>query len=211
VLAVAVVLFVRHDWPVHLIPSLRAFLRAACQIIGIGFDENEIAPVLAKLGPVARVVGATLSNTANPTALTAGYKANVVPQTASALIDGRFLPGYEDEFLAELDTLLGPGVRREFVKRSIAVQTTFDGALCDAMTAAVLRVDPEANVVPYCLSGGTDGKWFSQIGVRCFGFAPLRLPPELDFTALFHGVDERVPVAALEFGTEVLDHFIDMC
>jgi acetylornithine deacetylase/succinyl-diaminopimelate desuccinylase-like protein len=157
------------------------------------------------------MIGATLTNTANPTMLAAGYKVNVVPQTASAQIDGRFLPGHEGEFLAELDELLGPSVRREFVHNATAVETTFDGALSDAMTQAILRVDPGGRVVPYCLSGGTDAKSFSRLGIRCFGFAPLRLPPDLDFAGMFHGVDERVPVDALKFGTQVLDHFIDLC
>jgi len=134
-----------------------------------------------------------------------------VPQTATAQIDGRFLPGFEDEFFAEFDELIGSGVRREFVNHKIALETTFDGALCDAMTAALLEQDPGGKVVPYCLSGGTDAKSFSRLGIRCFGFTPLRLPPELDFAGLFHGVDERVPINALEFGTKVLDRFIDLC
>ncbi len=210
-LAEAIARVGRHEWPIRLTPSVTAFLEAACEALGITFPYNEPASVLAKIGPIARMIGATLTNTANPTMLTAGYKVNVVPQTASAQVDGRFLPGHEVEFLAELDQLLGPGVQREFVNNHIAVETTFDGALCDAMTHALLRSDPEAKVVPYCLSGGTDAKSFSRLGIRCFGFTPLRLPPDLDFAGMFHGVDERVPVAALEFGTEVLDHFIDLC
>jgi len=143
--------------------------------------------------------------------LSAGYKVNVVPQAASAHVDGRFLPGFHDEFLAEIDELLGSGIRREFVKNVVALETPFDGALVEAMTAALLGADPEGKVVPYCLSAGTDAKWFSKLGIRCFGFTPLRLPPDLDFAGMFHGVDERVPVTALEFGTEVLDRFIDLC
>ena len=201
----------RHEWPVRLTPSVSAFLAAACDALGITFTPNGTSEVLAKLGPIARMVGATLTSTANPTMLTAGYKVNVVPQSASAQIDGRFLPGHEDEFFAEFDQLLGPGVRREFINHHIALETTFDGALAEAMTAALLDTDPEAKVVPYCLSGGTDAKSFSRLGIRCFGFTPLRLPPDLDFAGLFHGVDERVPVAALEFGATVLDRFIDLC
>jgi acetylornithine deacetylase/succinyl-diaminopimelate desuccinylase-like protein len=72
-------------------------------------------------------------------------------------------------------------------------------------------VDPEARIVPYMLSGGTDAKHFARLGIRCFGFIPLRLPPELDFAALFHGVDERVPVDSLLFGTQVLEHFLMHC
>ena len=143
--------------------------------------------------------------------LKAGYKVNVVPQVATAEVDGRFLPGYEEEFFAELDSLLGPGVTREFIHHDIAVETTFDGDLCDAMTASLLAEDPGAKVVPYCLSGGTDAKSFSRLGMRCFGFAPLRLPADLDFSGMFHGVDERVPVTALQFGTRVLDGFLDRC
>ncbi|HEX9030782.1 MAG TPA: M20/M25/M40 family metallo-hydrolase [Streptosporangiaceae bacterium] len=210
-LAEAVARIGRHEWPVRLTPSVRAFLEAACEALGISLDDNEPAAVLAKLGPIARMVGATLTNTANPTMLNAGYKVNVVPQTASAQVDGRFLPGYEAEFLAELDQLLGPGVQREFVNNAIALETTFDGALAGAMTAALLHADPEGKVVPYCMPGGTDAKMFSRLGIRCFGFSPLRLPPDLDFAGLFHGVDERVPVSALEFGTAVLDHFVDLC
>jgi acetylornithine deacetylase/succinyl-diaminopimelate desuccinylase-like protein len=151
-----------------------------------------------------------LSHTANPTMLTAGYKVNVVPGSAAAQIDGRFLPGFSDEFFAEIDQLLGTSVRREFVNHAIAVETTFDGALCEAISSALLESDPQARVVPYCLSAGTDAKSFSRLGIRCFGFAPLRLPADLDFSGLFHGVDERVPVDALEFGTRVLDRFIDL-
>ena len=210
-LAEAVARIGRHEWPVRLTPSVTAFLEAACEALGIAFDPNDTAPVLAKIGPIARMIGATLINTANPTMLEAGYKVNVIPQTATAQVDGRFLPGYQEEFLAEIDRLIGPGVRREYVNEAIAVETTFDGDLCDAMTRALLDADPEARVVPYCLSGGTDAKAFSTLGIRCFGFTPLRLPPELDFAGMFHGVDERVPVSALQFGTEVLDRFIDLC
>ncbi len=201
----------RHEWPVRLTPSVEAFLAAAADALGISFDAEDSAAVLSKIGPIARMIGATLTNTANPSVLSAGYKVNVVPQTATAQLDGRFLPGAEEEFFAEIDRLLGPGVHREFINHKPAVQTTFDGALRDAMIMALLESDPDGTVVPYCLSGGTDAKAFSELGIRCFGFTPLRLPAELDFAGLFHGVDERVPVAALEFGTKVLDRFIDLC
>jgi acetylornithine deacetylase/succinyl-diaminopimelate desuccinylase-like protein len=183
----------------------------ACAALGIDFSQNAIRDVIGKLGPVSRLVGATLTNTANPTMLSAGYKVNVIPQVATAQVDGRFLPGHEQEFLAELDGLLGPGISREFTHQDIALETTFDGELCDAMAAALLAEDPDGRVVPYCLSGGTDAKSFSRLGIRCFGFAPLRLPDDLDFAGMFHGVDERVPVDALQFGVRVLDGFLSRC
>ncbi len=79
------------------------------------------------------------------------------------------------------------------------------------MAAALQAEDPSARAVPYMLSGGTDAKAFAELGIRCFGFAPLRLPPDLDFAGMFHGVDERVPVDGLQFGVRVLDRFLAAC
>jgi acetylornithine deacetylase/succinyl-diaminopimelate desuccinylase-like protein len=201
----------RHDWPVRMIPSVRAFLEGAAEALGVEFMPNDPELSLSKIGAVSRIIGATLRNTVNPTVLKAGYKVNVVPQTATAEVDGRFLPGYEEEFFAELDRVLGPGVTREFIHSDIAVETTPDGALYEAMTSALVAEDPDAQVIPYCLSAGTDAKSFSRLGIRCFGFTPLQLPPELDFSGMFHGIDERVPVESLRFGARVLDRFLDCC
>ena len=210
-LAEAVARIGRHEWPVRLPDSARAFLEAASAALGVEFDPEDPGTVLGKLGAMSRLVGATVKNTANPTGLKAGYKVNVIPQSATAEIDGRFLPGYEEEFFAEIDRLLGGAVKREFIHHDIALETTADGALYDAMTAALLAEDPQAMVVPYCLSAGTDAKSFSKLGIRCFGFSPLKLPPELDFSGMFHGIDERVPVDGLRFGVRVLDRFLDIC
>lgn len=201
----------RYQWPIRETEAAFAFAREACEALGIDFDPRDAGAVLGKLGPVAKMVGATLTNTTNPTMLSAGYKVNVVPQVATAQIDGRFLPGHEDEFFRDVDALVGPGIKREFVHHDIAVETSFDGDLVDAMARSLAAEDPGGRMVPYCLSGGTDAKSFSRLGIRCFGFTPLRLPPELDFAGMFHGVDERVPVAALQFGVRVLDNFLDLC
>jgi acetylornithine deacetylase/succinyl-diaminopimelate desuccinylase-like protein len=155
------------------------------------------------------MVGATMANTANPTMLQAGYKVNVIPGEAVAGIDGRFIPGCEDEFYATIGELIGEQVRYEVVTSERAVETDFDGDLVAAMTGCLQAEDPGAIPVPFMMSGGTDAKAWSRLGIRCFGFAPLRLPPELDFVALFHGVDERVPVESLQFGCRVLDRFLD--
>lgn len=201
----------QHEFPVHVTETVRAFLAELSVALGVDLDPDDIPTTLARLGPLARIVGATLKNTAAPTMLDAGYKVNVIPGTAQGHLDTRFLPGYEDELLTALDDLLGTGVAREFVNRDIALETTFDGPSIDAMAAALRAEDPYARAVPYMLSGGTDAKAFSTLGIRCYGFAPLQLPPSLDFGALFHGVDERVPLAALKFGTRVLDRFLRAC
>jgi acetylornithine deacetylase/succinyl-diaminopimelate desuccinylase-like protein len=199
-----------HTFPVHVTPTVRAFLGEVSDAFGIELDPEDMETTVARLGPLARIVGATLRNTANPTMLDAGYKHNVIPGRASAMVDGRFLPGFEAEWEREIDEVLGPDVVREYVHHDIALETTFDGALVDAMSASLVAEDPGARAVPYMLSGGTDNKHFSRLGIRGFGFAPLRLPPDLDFAGMFHGVDERVPVAALRFGTRVLDRFLDL-
>jgi len=102
-------------------------------------------------------------------------------------------------------------VTREFIHTDIALETTPDGDLYTAMTSALVGEDPEARVIPYCMSGGTDAKAFSTLGLRCFGFTPLRLSPDLDFSGMFHGIDERVPEDSLRFGVRVLDRFLDLC
>jgi acetylornithine deacetylase/succinyl-diaminopimelate desuccinylase-like protein len=210
-LAEAIARLGRYEWPVRETEAAFAFAKEACTALGVDFDPRDPGAVLGKLGPIAKMVGATLTNTTNPTMLAAGYKVNVVPQVASAQVDGRFLPGYEDEFFREVDALIGGGIKREQVHHDIAVETSFDGDLVTAMGQALAAQDPDGKMVPYCLSGGTDAKSFSRLGIRCFGFTPLRLPADLDFAGMFHGVDERVPVSALQFGVRVLDRFLDLC
>jgi acetylornithine deacetylase/succinyl-diaminopimelate desuccinylase-like protein len=201
----------RHKFPVQMTPSVRAFLEELTKALGVPLDLEDPEKAVKQLGAIARVVGATLRHTANPSQLDAGYKVNVIPASANASVDGRFLPGGEADFEATLDEILGPDVKREWINFDHGVETTFDGELVDAMSAALKAEDSGARPVPYMLSGGTDAKSFSRLGIRCFGFAPLRLPRDLDFTAMFHGVDERVPVSGLQFGVRVLDRFIDGC
>ncbi|MFD9890340.1 M20/M25/M40 family metallo-hydrolase [Amycolatopsis sp. NPDC059027] len=196
-----------HRFPLVLTDSVKEFLAGVTEITGWDFPEDDLEGSVAKLGNISRMIGATLRDTANPTMLTAGYKSNVIPSVAEAAVDCRILPGRLDAFNRELDEILGPDIEKEWLELP-PVETTFDGALVDAMTAAVLAEDPGARTLPYMLSGGTDAKSFQKLGIRNFGFAPLQLPADLDFSALFHGVDERVPVDALKFGTRVLDRFL---
>lgn len=200
-----------HTFPLTLTDTVRAFLDGMRTLTGLEFPEDDLEGSLAKLGPIARIVGATIRDTANPTMLSAGYKANVIPSTAEAVVDCRVLPGRQEAFLNEVDALLGPDVTREWVTELPPVETTFDGPLTDAMIAALRTEDPSAATVPYMLSGGTDSKAFHTLGMACYGFAPLRLPPDLDFASLFHGIDERVPVDSLIFGARVLDTFLRSC
>jgi len=208
-LATAVSRVGNYQWPQRIRGSVRAFLDALEGTLGTQISTDDVEETLARLGSIARMIGATMANTANPTMLTAGYKLNVIPGEAVAGIDGRFIPGFEKEFYDTITELIGEKVRYEVVTGDIAVETTFDGELVNAMTASLQAMDPGSVAVPFMMSAGTDAKAWAPLGVRCFGFAPLRLPPELDFAALFHGVDERVPIESLQFGCQVLDDFLD--
>src|SRR4051794_50602 len=210
-LAEAIARIGNHEFPMHLVEAARLFLTEVAAALGVEFDPDDPDALVSKLGTIGRLVGATLRNTANPSMLSAGYKINVIPGAAVAYVDGRFLPGYEEEFFAEIDALLGPDVTREFAHHDVALEVPFSGALVEAMCDAVLTEDPDGQLMPYCMSGGTDAKSFSRLGIVGYGFSPLRLPPELDFVGMFHGIDERVPLEALKFGCRVLDRFLATC
>ncbi len=208
-LAGAVARIGAYDWPVRLTPAMRTLLASIGELAGTEATPENAEALVEEFGGAARMMGAVIRNTCNPTMLGAGYKVNVIPTEATAHVDGRFLPGFEDEFFATLAELVGEGIEIDYISHQQPWETPYDGALVDAMTRSILAEDDEAIVAPYLMSGGTDAKHFRRLGMRSYGFAPLRLPADLDFTALFHGVDERVPVDALEFGARVFDRFLD--
>ncbi|HEY7483824.1 MAG TPA: M20/M25/M40 family metallo-hydrolase [Streptosporangiaceae bacterium] len=197
-----------YEWPVRLTPAVRNLLDGIADALGTTIDHDRLDAEAARLGRVGALFRGTIRNSANPTMLAAGYKINVIPGTASAEVDGRTLPGLGEEFLATVDRLLGPKVTREFVNHEEALTADPDGPTFQALCAALRAEDPGAHPVPYVMAGGTDAKAFASIGIRGYGFAPLRLDPELDYFGMFHGVDERVPIAGLDFGTRVLNRFL---
>jgi acetylornithine deacetylase/succinyl-diaminopimelate desuccinylase-like protein len=208
-LSAAVARIGSHEWPVRLTPTMKVLLAAVAEMAGTEATPENAETLVEEFGTASRMLGAVLRNTANPTMLGAGYKVNVIPTEATAHVDGRFLPGYEDEFFATLAELCGDDVSIDFISKQAPWETPYEGELVEAMTRSLMAEDPDAVVAPYLMSGGTDAKHFNKLGLRSYGFAPLRLPADLDFTALFHGVDERVPVDALEFGSRVLDRFLE--
>jgi acetylornithine deacetylase/succinyl-diaminopimelate desuccinylase-like protein len=207
-LAAAVARIGAHEWPLRLTPTVRAALTELADLYGLEPDLDNVDALLDKLGPAASLVEATVRNSANPTMFDAGYKINVIPGEAVARVDGRYLPGGEEEFRTTLDRLTGPEVDWEFEHHEVALSAPVDSPTFAAMRAAVEEFAPEGHVVPYCMAGGTDAKQFSRLGVTGYGFSPLKLPEGFDYHHLFHGVDERVPVEALHFGVRVLDRFL---
>ena len=208
-LAHAVSRLASYEWPVRLTPGVRALLDGLEDALGTTIDLDRLDEEAVRLGDAGRLFAGTIRNSANPTRLDAGYKVNVVPGTATAQVDGRYLPGTGEEFLATVDRLLGPRVTREFINHEQAPAADPAGPTFAALADALRAEDPDARPVPYVMAGGTDAKAFHRIGIASYGFAPLRLGPGLDYLGMFHGVDERVPLDGLAFGTRVLDRFLD--
>ena len=198
-----------YEWPQLETKTSGLLFRKIAQLTGDKYDQKNVKPLLKHLGGAVKMLGATISNTANPTMLEAGYKVNVIPQSASAVVDGRFLPGYEDQLQQTIKRLAGDDIEVEMITRDIALEVEFAGPLVDAMCKAITGEDKEGIPVPYLMSGGTDNKALSDLGIIGYGFSPLRLPENLDFFSLFHGVDERVPIDGLKFGVRVLYEFLD--
>ena len=210
-LAQAVAAIGNHQWPQRYSTTVKALFKKVATVTGKSYDEKDLRPLLNELGFAARMIGATLQNTANPTMLEAGYKANVIPGSASAVIDGRFIPGFEDELNETIKSLIGPYISVETITRDKALEVPFEGDLVNAMCTSILKEDPEAIPVPYLMSGGTDNKALAELGIIGYGFSPLKLDEDFDFMAMFHGVDERVPVEGLTFGVRVLKDFLENC
>ena len=194
------------SWPVELTDTTRALLdgmRGVC-----GSDRTDPDELAALAGPAEAFLASTWRTTTNPTGLTAGYKHNVIPDAAEATVDVRVLPGTEDRVLAEIQQIVGDDIEIGMFHRDIGLEVPFEGALVEAMVGALEKHDPGVPVLPYLLGAGTDNKALATIGITGYGFAPLKLPRELDFTGMFHGVDERVPLDALVFGQRVLTDLI---
>ncbi|ROQ40917.1 acetylornithine deacetylase/succinyl-diaminopimelate desuccinylase-like protein [Frondihabitans sp. PhB188] len=203
-LAEAVTVLGRQEWPVELTDTTTGLLREVSRILGV--DPEQIAPdeLVLKTGTASGFIKGSLRVTTNPTVLQAGYKHNVIPDTAEALVDIRCMPGDEQKVLAQVRELIGDDIEIETIHTDIGLETEFGGPLVESIKSTLDKHDPGAPVLPYLLSGGTDNKALSLLGIKGYGFAPLRLPEEMDFPAMFHGVDERVPLEALTFGSRVL-------
>jgi len=198
-----------YQWPQRYSKTVKVFFERIAQVTGRDYDDKDLQPLLSELGFASRMIGATLQNTANPTMLEAGYKANVIPGSASAVIDGRFIPVYEDELNETIRNIVGPDISIQTITRDKALEVAFEGELVDQMCRSLLQHDPEAIPVPYVMSGGTDNKALAELGIIGYGFSPLRLEADFDFMAMFHGVDERVPIDGLIFGVLVLKDFME--
>jgi len=204
--------------PVHATPYLTDFLDAvalrqpaiARPLVKL-LARPELLARLLRLRPdagIARSLGALLSNTASPTVVRAGGKTNVIPGVAEVEIDGRTLPGQTTEdFLRELRAILGDDVELEVMREAPPIVTEpVRSPLYDLMARNLVAREPDAVVVPYMIPGFTDAKWFTQLGAKWYGFSPVKIERDsgIRFADMFHGHNERIPVAGLHWGTELL-------
>jgi len=203
-LAEAVAILGRQEWPVELLDTTELLVSEIARIMGVDPETSDPDSIVLSTGTAAGFIQASLRTTSNPTLLSAGYKHNVIPDLAEALIDIRTLPGQEEAVLAQVRELVGPEIEVVVMHTDIGLENPFSGPLVEAMVGSLGRHDPAAAVLPYMLSGGTDNKALATLGIAGYGFAPLQLPADMDFPAMFHGVDERVPLDALVFGRRVL-------
>ncbi len=196
-------------------PVVAAFLAALGlhDVASLAQDDPAAASaVLANrvTDPVMRrSLDAMLRDTVTTTVLRSGKKVNVMPGAGEAELDIRTLPGTDQaELLAHLQRVVGDQASVEPVVALPAVEWPADAEIVGLMHQALARADPDATAVPTMITPGTDAKALAQLGIPCYGFAPLRLEPDFPFLELFHGHDERVPVSALAFGLPVLGEVV---
>jgi acetylornithine deacetylase/succinyl-diaminopimelate desuccinylase-like protein len=198
-----------YKFPITLRDAVLHLLQETAHATNQQFDPKDPEKIILQLGTLAKLVSATTKNTVNPTMLNAGYKVNVIPGEASAYVDGRFLPGNQESFLNEIKTIVGEEIDVEAETFDVALEAPFENDLVSKMITSLEKEDPLAKVVPYMLSGGTDAKAMSKFGIKAYGFTPLMLPNDLDFTSLFHGHDERIPIDSLKFGARTMYRFLN--
>jgi acetylornithine deacetylase/succinyl-diaminopimelate desuccinylase-like protein len=203
--------------PLHVSPTARAMIegmaRVQPELTGLLSPETN-AQVLAQLpSEQALMFNAITHNTVAVTGLNAGYKHNVIPSSAEASLDCRIIPGQRLEDLSrEIKEIVGDDVKLEVVLSSPACESRFDTPLFETMVRHLKAYDPEAEVVPLLLFGGTDGRFLGWRGVTYYGYSPIRLPANLKFLELIHSHDERIPVDAFREGVQVFaETVLDFC
>ena len=198
--------------PVHVTPVTRMMLEAMRDALQGDFRERYAAlldphatdAVLDQLGADGRTLDALLHNTVNATIIEGGAKINVIPSEVHVWLDGRLLPGFgPEQMLRELRHVIGKQPEIEVVKVSPA-QPEPELSRYPVLAGIIRELDGDGVPIPYLVSGGTDGRHFAQLGLRTYGFTPVRMPPGFDGWSTIHDADERIPVDALEFGTEAI-------
>ncbi|MBK9125879.1 MAG: M20/M25/M40 family metallo-hydrolase [Chloroflexi bacterium] len=206
--------------PVHITPVVQAMIEAMAAHVGepMGgalrglLDPVRTDALLDQLDPrISRVLDSMLHNTVNPTIVSGGSKINVIPSEITLRMDGRVLPGVSPEtFEAEVRALIGDDTVELVPDMSEPSTVLGDPDLTHFETLAqVLRdAEPGAVPVPYMVSGATDGRILAQLGIQTYGFLPMNLPADFNFSATIHAADERIPVGAVTFGANAINEAV---
>jgi acetylornithine deacetylase/succinyl-diaminopimelate desuccinylase-like protein len=158
----------------------------------------------AKDPEIYAALRAMISHTANPTGMESGRQHNVVPSTVIVKLDCRILPGYKgSDLIAELEKMWGEKLDVEVIREASGYQSPFDTPLFDEMKKQISVADPGCHVLPNLTVGFTDAQYLNKIGVICYGFTPVKLPPEISFPKLYHAHNERIPVEGFKWGLDV--------
>jgi acetylornithine deacetylase/succinyl-diaminopimelate desuccinylase-like protein len=197
-----------HRFPIVRTDALTAFLDAFGRARGLAFTDATLDDDLDQLGFVASLIGATTRSTISPTVLSAGGKTNVIPAEASARLDIRVLPGQDEALRTELAEVLGDDIDIAWGREVPAIESPPDAPLLDVLQRAITAEDPGGLVVPYLLPASTDNKHLARLGIRGYGFVPLRVPADFDVFGEFHAADERIPIDALAFCARVTERIL---
>jgi acetylornithine deacetylase/succinyl-diaminopimelate desuccinylase-like protein len=198
--------------PAHIIPVVRQMIETIAQALPAPVNEMLLQlldpartdAVLDQLGQVGQLFDPLLHNVVNPTIVRGGDKINVIPARVDVEMDGRLLPGYNaSDFLGEIRSLVGDDIELEVIKYDPGLSEANMG-LFDTLAAILREADPEAIPLPQLLQATTDGLYFGQVGIQCYGFLPMKLPADFNFVETIHAADERIPLAALVFGTDAI-------
>lgn len=201
-----------NDLPVHVSPPTRMMVEAMASALGgvqgmiLGQLTNPALTdfILKTLGERGRTFYPLFRNTASPTILHGSSKINVIPGEVSIELDGRLLPGQTPEtMILELQNIVGDDVQLDVVQFEPGPAEP-DMSMFDTLAGILKEADPDGTPIPLLLSGVTDGRFFTQLGIQTYGFLPLTLPEDFNFTSVIHAADERVPAAAIEFGAQAI-------
>jgi acetylornithine deacetylase/succinyl-diaminopimelate desuccinylase-like protein len=198
--------------PVHITPATRRMIETVAS--SLSFPSGIALSLLLKPGlasSILRIAGTKaqlfeplLRHTVNATMVQGGVQVNVIPSEINVHLDGRLLPGYSpEEFIAELRKLIGDEVELEVVTYDRGFAEP-DMGLFDTLADVLHEADPEGIPLPMLLAAVTDGRFFSRLGIQTYGFTPMNLPADFNFSQVVHAADERIPVEALTFGTEAV-------
>ncbi len=216
-----------HRPEIRMVSTVKKFLRAFAQenepsrkalsiLLQNPEKADEILDMLAKKDKaMAEELRAMLRMTIAPTIVSGGSKENIIPSECEAVFDCRILPGQTTrEALKEVKSLLEDidpkKLDFEIIQSSVASESSMETPLYKNIEDVLKEYDPNCSIAPTLLTGGTDSRFWRRTGSICYGFQPMRSDlPYGEILKMIHGIDERISIENLVFGTSVLYHLVE--